>query len=190
MRIILKEDVVGVGDIGETVSVKPGFARNFLIPRGFAIEAESSSARQIAHKMRQIIAKKKRFKSSAEEEASKMKDISLPLTLRVGTGGKVFGSINNKAISEKLSELGYNIDRRRILLSEPIKKAGTYFVEVKLHPEVKVRMRIDVEAVSASKEEEALEAELARVAIEKNKAEAEEGLLKEEVNSNANESKK
>jgi len=167
MKIILKEDVVGVGDIGETVSVKAGFARNYLIPRGFAMEAQTTSAKVIAHKMRQVEAKKKRMQSAAEEHAEKMNNVSVTLPLRVGSGGKVFGAITTRDIAQKLGEQGFEIDRRRVLLSEPIKKTGTHFVEVKLHPEIKVRIRLDVEVATATKEEEEKETAGAREALER-----------------------
>ncbi len=166
MRIVLTEDVVGVGDIGETVKVRPGFARNYLIPRGFAIEAGSVSANALAHRMRQIEAKKRRLKSEALAHAKTMEDVVISLGLRVGSGGKVFGSITSRDVADKLAEQGFAIDRRRVLLSAPVKKIGAYYVELKLHPEVKVQVRLDVTAVAATKEEEAKELEEAKSALQ------------------------
>ncbi len=166
MRVVLKEDVVGLGDIGQNVSVRRGYARNFLIPRGLAFEVGTAHAREIAHKMMQVEAKKKRYKGAAEEEGKRLKNLVLKTSLRVGTGGKVFGSITSREISDKCKEQGFDIDRRRVILSEPIKKTGTHYVEVKLHPEVKVQVRVDVEAIQASREEEDKETDEVRTTLE------------------------
>lgn len=169
MKVILSEDVVGLGDIGETVTVRPGYARNFLVPRGLAFEAGAVSARQLAHRSKQIEAKRKKFKGAAQEKATSLGNTTVQVFLRVGTGGKVFGAITSRDIAEKLKEQGFDIDRRRVLLGEPIKKPGSFFVEVKLHPEVKIQIRIDVEARAASGEEEEMEVEEARAQLERGK---------------------
>lgn len=169
MKVILSEDVVGLGDIGETVTVRPGYARNYLVPRGLAFEAEAVSARQLAHRAKQIEAKRKKFKGAALEKATSLGNTTVQVFLRVGSGGKVFGAVTSKDIAEKLKEQGFDIDRRRVLLGEPIKKPGSFFVEVKLHPEVKTQIRIDVEARAASGEEEEMEAEEARAQLERAK---------------------
>lgn len=174
MRVILTNDVVGVGDIGEEVRVKPGYARNFLIPRGLAIESGSADAREIEHRMRQIEAKKKRLKAGAEEQAANLSQMSVVLELRVGTGGKVFGSVGTRDIAEKLKQQGFEIDRRRVLLGDPIKKIGTQKVRVKLHPEVTVEVPVTVNAVAATKEQEEEETEGARQAIEEKAVSQEE----------------
>lgn len=152
MKVILTEDVLGVGDIGETVSVKAGFARNYLVPRGLAMESGSKSAGSIAHKMRQVEAKKKRLRVSAQSYGVQISGTSLELGLKVGTGGRVFGSIGTKDIAEKLCQLGFEVDRRRVILPEPIKKLGTYTVKVKLHPEVIADVVLEVKAVLVAKE--------------------------------------
>jgi large subunit ribosomal protein L9 len=162
MKIILTEDVVGLGDIGEAVVVRSGYARNFLIPRGFAIETETSSAKAVAHKMRQIDAKKRRMKKDAEERATSLSNISIELELRVGSGGKVFGSISAKQIADKLVELGHDIDRRRVLLVEPIRKIGQRKVRIKLHAEVITEIDVVTKAISATSSEEEQETREAR----------------------------
>ena len=154
MRVILTDDVVGVGDIGEMVKVRSGYARNFLIPRGVAIEAASASAKQIAHHQRQIDAKKKRLQSAAEERAKQLKATKTELSLRVGTGGKVFGSITARDIAAKLAENGFEVDRRRVLLGDPIKKIGTHTVRVKLHADVVSEIEVNVVPAQVSQGEE------------------------------------
>ena len=166
MEIVLTQDVVGLGDVGQKVIVKSGYARNFLLPQGMAVEIGSASARQAAHKMKQVEAKKKRFKVDAEKLVDKLKSLSLELELRVGKSGKVFGSLSTRDIAAKLQEAGFDIDRRRVLLSEPIKKIGQQSVEVKLHPEVTTEVKIDVKAVKPTKEEESQEASEVKEKVE------------------------
>ena len=166
MEIVLTQDVVGLGDVGQKVIVKSGYARNYLLPQGMAVEIGSASARQAAHKMKQVEAKKKRFKVEAEKLVDKLKSLKLELGLRVGKSGKVFGSLSTRDIAAKLQESGFDIDRRRVLLTEPIKKIGQQNVKVKLHPEVTTEIKIDVIAIKPTKEEEKLEATEAKKKIE------------------------
>lgn len=175
MQVILTEDVVGVGDIGETVTVKPGYARNFLIPRGVAIETASSSAKQIAHVSRQIEAKKRRLKGAAEERGRELAARTVEFTLRVGSGGKVFGSVGNRDIAAALSAQGIEIDRRRVLLSEPIRSIGDHSVRVKLHAEVTVPLTVRVTKAQATEGEEQEETDEARAELEAAAAERAEG---------------
>ncbi len=180
MKIILTDDVVGVGDIGEAVSVKSGYARNYLIPQGLAIEAEAASAKAIAHRMRQIEAKKNQLKTDAEKRAEDLQSRTVELGLRVGSGGKVFGSINSRNIADKLNEDGFEIDRRRIQLGEPIRKIGTREVNVKLHADVIVPVTVNISALAATKEEEELETLQAKSKLE-DMAEARDAELEAEL---------
>jgi large subunit ribosomal protein L9 len=166
MEILLVEDVAGVGDIGEIVSVKPGFARNFLIPNGSAIEATSGASKTIAHKMKQVVAKKKRLKLEAEKKSEDWNKTVVKVSLRVGSGGKVFGSINAKDIAEALAKQSIEIDRRRILLNEPIRKLGSFKVKVRLHAEVTSEFTLETFAAAATEEEEKSAADEARLQIE------------------------
>ena len=166
MRVILKDDVVGLGDIGQTVNVKPGYGRNFLIPQGKAIEAGSKNAAVVAHYQKAIEKKKKALKIAGEQEAEKLRNVDLVLDLRVASGGKVFGSVTSRMIAEELKKQGFEIDRRRVLLGEPIKKIGVHFVNVKLHSEVKAQLKVVVNEKAAEKEEEEQEALEAKARIE------------------------
>ena len=172
MEIILVEDVAGLGDIGEKVNVKPGYARNFLIPRGVAIESASRNAKALAHKMKQLEAKKKLLRGSAQELADALKNLKVELFLKVGgpTGGKAFGAIHNKDIAEALKALGYDIDRRRIILPEPIKKLGVHLLKVKLHSEVLADLEVNVQAVVASEEDIEIAAKKLKDKMEARKA--------------------
>jgi len=166
MRVILKDDVVGLGDIGQEVSVKAGYARNYLIPQALAIEAGSKNASSIAHQMKQIEKRKNEKKVESEKIAESLRDIELVQELRVTTGGKVFGSVTNRMIAEALQSQGYDIDRRRVLLSDPIKKLGVHFVGVKLHPEVQVQLKVNVKEKAATEEEEQAEAQKLKQSLE------------------------
>lgn len=166
MEILLTDDVVGLGDIGETVNVKPGYARNYLIPRGMAVESGAKNAKMVAHKMNQITAKKKRLQAEAQQEAQKLQDVEVEIGMRVGSGGKVFGSVNARQIADALAEKGIEIDRRRILLSEPIKKLGVKEVRVKLHSDVVATIKVSVTSIAATADEELQETLAAQVAME------------------------
>ena len=166
MKVLLTNDVVGLGDIGETVKVKPGYARNFLIPRGFAVESGAVNAKAVAHKMKQVEAQKRRMQVDAQKEAEQLKSVSIQIGLRVGSGGKVFGSVTSRQIAEKLAEQNIEIDRRRILLSEPIRKLGKKNVRVKLHAEVIPTIEVEIVATAATEEEEQQETLNAKAAIE------------------------
>ncbi len=166
MKVILADDVVGVGDVGATVKVRPGYARNFLIPRGLAFECEGASARMLAHRMRQVESKKRKMKGDAEKQAQVVRELELSFSLRVGSGGKVFGSVGAKDIAHALAEKGLLVDRRRVILHESIRKVGTHFVSVKLHPEVQAQAKVVIKSVAATKAEEELETESARHSIE------------------------
>ncbi len=154
MEILLVNDVIGLGDIGDKISVKPGYARNFLIPRGFAVEAHAGSSKAINHRMLQIAAKKKKLKLEAEQACEEWKKVTISLTLKVGDGNKVFGSISTRDIAEALNAKGKKVDRRQIILQEPIRKLGKQEVNIKLHSEVIGVFTVDVSAQSALSDEE------------------------------------
>ncbi|MFN8389512.1 MAG: 50S ribosomal protein L9 [Bdellovibrionota bacterium] len=171
MKVILNDDVVGLGDIGETVNVKPGYARNFLIPRGLAIETGSASARVAQHRIRQIESKKRKLRGVAEERAKALQSITLTMEVRVGDRGRVFGSLSSRDIAVKLAEHGYELDRRRVLLAEPIKKLGEHTVRVKLHQDVETEVKIIVQPRESTKEEAEQDVNTARQSIEEGAAE-------------------
>lgn len=166
MRVILRDDVVGLGDIGQEVNVKAGYARNYLIPQELAIEAGAKKASAVAHQMKQIEKRKNQKKVECEMVAHKLRDIELPQELRVSSGGKVFGSVTNRMIAESLRSEGFEIDRRRVLLTEPIKKLGVHFVGVKLHPEVQVQLKVKIVEKAATAEEEQSEADQLKVELD------------------------
>jgi large subunit ribosomal protein L9 len=144
MEVILREDYIPLGYIGDTVKVRRGFARNFLIPRGIAVEASSGNERQLKHKLSGIIAKRIKKKAEAEEFAKVLGQVTVEFTLKVGSRGKSFGAVTTRDIEASLKALGYEVDRRQIRLGETIKGPGVYAVDVKLHSEVTVPVSVKV----------------------------------------------
>jgi len=146
MEIILIKDVDNLGGINEVVKVKNGYARNFLIPRGLAVEASSANARLLKHRMDGINAKKMKLKVEAEALAAKLGAVSLDFTIKMGSGGRSFGAITVKDIDAALKTLGFELDKKQIKLMEPFKKPGEYKVNIKLHSEVMAAVNAKVAA--------------------------------------------
>lgn len=144
MEVILREDYISLGYIGDTVRVRRGFARNYLIPRGIAVEASSANERALTHKLSSIMAKRIKKKAEAEAFGKVLEQVTVEFTLKVGAKGKSFGSVTTRDIEASLKALGYEIDRRQIRLAETIKGPGVYKVEVKLHSEVAVGVQVKV----------------------------------------------
>lgn len=154
MEVILKEDLLSRGYVGDRIKVKGGYARNFLLPRGIAVEASSRNQKILKHQLAAIVAKRARRKSEAEEFAKTLSQVIVEFTLKIGQGGKSFGSVSAKEIEAKLNELGYKVDKRQIKIPEPIKGAGTHAVEIKLHSEVVVPVSVKVIAAKEAVAEE------------------------------------
>jgi large subunit ribosomal protein L9 len=148
MQVILTEDVPQLGNAGDVVNVKPGFARNYLMPQGKAMLATEGRVREIQHQRQVIEEKVKKEMKSFEAVAKRLSDLSLEFKVQAGEEGKLFGSVTNADIAEQLTARGFEIDRRRIELSEPIKLLGDYEVEIKLHREVKGRVKVQVVPVA------------------------------------------
>jgi large subunit ribosomal protein L9 len=147
MEIILKQDVNKLGQKDDTVIVKDGYARNYLIPRGFAIAATPSAKKVHNENLRQRAHKEEKIRQDAQEIAKKMEGIKLVVGAKTSTSGKIFGSVNTIQIAESLKEKGFDIDRRNITLPEDqIKEIGNYKAVVKLHREVKVEIDFEIVA--------------------------------------------
>jgi len=144
MELILREDVPGLGIIGDVVKVKPGYARNFLLPRGIAVVADRRNLRQLEHDKRVIAAKKARERGTHESMAQSLGGVALEIEARAGKGGKLFGSVTNIDVHRLLAEKGHEIDRRRIELREPIKEVGEYEVTVRVGQDVSARVKLSV----------------------------------------------
>ena len=145
MKVILKENIDTLGHIGDIVKVAPGYARNYLLPKGFAIEATTKNAKALEHAKRQMEYKRNKVLEQARGLAAKIEGIVLTLAHQAGEGDKLFGSVTNMELAEKLQAQGVEIDRKKIALAEPIKHLGEYTVAVKVHPEVSANLKVVVE---------------------------------------------
>ena len=144
MKVILKENIETLGSIGDIVKVAPGYARNYLVPKGYAIEATTRNAKALEHAKRQMEYKKNKVLESAKNLLEKIEATPLVLVHQAGEADKLFGSVTNMEIAEALKNRGLEIDRKIILLSDPIKSLGDYEVPVKLHPEVIATLKVSV----------------------------------------------
>ena len=137
MQVILKQDVKGSGKKGELVKVSDGYARNFLLPKGLAVEANAQALGEMKAKQASAAHKAAVEQQAAEELASKIKGQTVKLSAKAGANGKLFGSVTSKEISEAIERaFGASIDKRKIVLDSDIKAVGSYTVQVKLHPGV------------------------------------------------------
>lgn len=146
MDIILTQDYPSLGYVGDRVAVRRGYARNFLIPRGIAVEVASHNARLLAHRLAGINAHKAKLKAEADELAGRLAQAKLEFTMKLGSQGKSFGAVTVRDIELALEAQGFKFERRQVRLSEPIKSAGEFEVQVKLHSEVVVSLPIKVTA--------------------------------------------
>ena len=146
MKIILKEDVSGLGYKDDVVEVKNGYGRNYLIPTGKAVIATESALKVLAEDQRQRAHKLANIKADAEELAAKLKDVKLTIGAKTSATGTIFGSVNNIQIAEALEKLGFNVDRKIIDIKESVKEVGNYTATIKLHKEVSVEVPFEVVA--------------------------------------------
>ena len=146
VEVILRDDVPHLGKIGDVVRVKPGYARNFLFPRGLAIEASGKNLRVLEHQKRVIGAKAERERKSADAVAKRLEGMKLSVKARAGEEGRLFGSVTNLDVERLLAEKGFQIDRRRIALGEPIKQLGTFPITVQIGRAVRATVQLTVEA--------------------------------------------
>jgi large subunit ribosomal protein L9 len=144
IEVILREDIKTLGRAGEMVRVKPGYARNYLLPKGLAYEATEGNKKRVAAETRVRVARNQAERAEAERVAATLNDVALTLTGKAGEEGKLFGSITSQDIAEALAQQGHSVDRRRIELEHPIKTTGTHSVTVRLHPEVHAQLRVSV----------------------------------------------
>lgn len=148
MEIILLQDVKSLGKKGDIVKVNDGYARNFLFPKKLGIEANKQNIYELNQ---QKAAEEKRQKELLEEAknlAKRLEDLNVKVSIKAGEGGKTFGSVSSKEIAAALKEqCGIDIDKKKLVLADPLKQVGAYTVAVKLHPQVTARLKVTVEAV-------------------------------------------
>jgi len=145
MKLILREDVENLGKGGEVVDVKPGYGRNYLLPRGLAVAANPKNVRELEHQKAVASAKAAKLKASAQAVAKRLAETPVTLKRKVGEQDKLYGSVTALDVAEALSSRGLSIDRRAIDLGEPLKTVGEFEVPVKLHSEVVGKVKVTVE---------------------------------------------
>jgi len=146
VKLILRESVPSLGEAGDLVTVKPGFARNFLLPHGKAILATEGNVQELEHKKRVVAAKVAKQRKEHEGLRDRIQAIALTVQARAGEEGKLFGSVTSVQIAELLAGHGIDVDRRRIQLDEPIKELGEHSVEIRLQGELVARLKVVVAA--------------------------------------------
>jgi|LJSS01.1.fsa_nt_gb large subunit ribosomal protein L9 len=142
MKVILRQDVENLGTIGEIVEVSDGYARNYLIPRGLAYVATESAVRRLEEEKRQYQRRLERERVNAQAVAERLQELVLTIPMRVGEEGRLFGSVTPQMIADELQLHGISIDRRSIIIEEPIRSLGTFEVSVRLHPEVIAKVKV------------------------------------------------
>jgi large subunit ribosomal protein L9 len=142
MHVILLEDIPSLGKVGDRVKVSDGYGRNYLIPQKKAILGTEKDLKSVEHQKRQVQVRLEKVKKDAEKEVQQIEQLSCTFAKTVGESGKLFGSVTSMEIEEFLKENGIAVDRKKILLEEPIKNVGVFTVPIKLHPEVTAHLKV------------------------------------------------
>lgn len=143
IHVVLTEDLANVGKSGELVRVRPGFARNYLVPRGLAISATAENVARIEHEKKVVEARNAKQRSEAEALSGKLASVKLTIERPVGEGDRLYGSVTSRDIEEALAAQGYSVDRRRISM-DPLKALGTYPVTIRLATSVSATIEVTV----------------------------------------------
>jgi large subunit ribosomal protein L9 len=146
MELLLKEDVESLGVRGELVKVRAGYGRNYLLPRGLAVQATPSNIKQIEMQRKALLKREASERATATGQAELLKDVTLEFARKVGEHGLLYGSVTSMDVAESLAAKGYEIDRKRIQLKDPIKETGEYDVPIKLHREVTTNIKVVVKS--------------------------------------------
>jgi large subunit ribosomal protein L9 len=148
MKVILKQDVKGLGKVEQMVEASDGYARNFLLPRGLAVEASASNVNIMKTKKEAETNKKEREIAQAKELAKKIKDITITLKVKAGENGKLFGSITSKDVAEAMkTQQKLELDKKKFIMPDALKSVGTFEVEVKLYPEISSKFTVKIESL-------------------------------------------
>ena len=159
MKVILTEEIRGLGTRGDVVTVKDGYARNFLLPKNLAREATPGNLKQIEHERRKWALLAQEEKNAAQKAADKVKGVKVRIEKRVGEHGHLFGSVTANEIADALAAKGVEVDKRRIELEQPIKNVGVHDVEVRLHRDVTAQIQVEVVALGVEQLDEPAAAE-------------------------------
>ncbi len=148
VKVILSESVQGLGEAGDLVGVKVGYARNYLLPQGKALLATESKVRELEHHKRVVTEKAARDLNDLKALRDRLESVALEVTARVGEEGKLFGSVTTAHIAELLAEKGYKVDRRKIQLSEPLREIGDHVVPIRLQRDLTAEVALKISAES------------------------------------------
>ncbi|MHB8880072.1 MAG: 50S ribosomal protein L9 [Thermodesulfovibrionales bacterium] len=144
MKVFLKEDVRNLGRIGDVVNVAEGYARNYLLPQKFAVEANTRNIKEFEHNKKVIQERAAKIMGANKAEAEKLSAVTLTLRAKAGEEDKLFGSVTTMDIAEALKTAGFDIDKKKIVIPEPIKRLGSFTAEVKLHHDVSATIALNV----------------------------------------------
>jgi len=144
MQVILREDIEKLGKIGDLVKVADGYARNFLVPKKKAIEATPDNLNAMTHVKKMVSDRIRKIKKDATAEADQLRGLSISIKAKTGEEGKIFGSVTSMDIADAVKAQGVEIDKRKIVLDEPIKRLGDYTVTVKLHGDIHADLKVSV----------------------------------------------
>jgi large subunit ribosomal protein L9 len=144
MKIILNEDVKNLGRMGEVFDVSDGYARNYLIPKKLASEANTGNLKEMEHHKTSLIKKAEKIKTALKEASEKLSNVTITIKAKAGEEDKLFGAVTSKDIAEALKVEGFDIDKKKILLEDPIKRIGEYTVDIKIHSEISSHVKVIV----------------------------------------------
>ena len=148
MKLILTKDVASLGSLGDTIDVKPGYGRNYLLPNGIALLATGKVSKELRHRLQHIEKLRAGKIVVAREQSEKLNNVNLEITRKAGPGGKLFGSVTNRDLKDLLKEKEFDFERKAIQLSTPIRNVGNHEFTIRVHSEVSVTMQIKVIADS------------------------------------------
>ena len=144
MKVILRTDMENLGQLGDVVAVKPGYARNYLIPKGMAMLATENNMKIFEQQRKKLQEKMDAIRFEAQDLQSKLEQTRLVIPVRVGENEKLYGSVTSAHIADALAEKGLEVDKKKIILENPIRSLGEHNVEIKLHPEVRAEVNVSV----------------------------------------------
>ncbi|MFP4212767.1 MAG: 50S ribosomal protein L9 [Desulfohalobiaceae bacterium] len=144
MQVILRTNIENLGQLGDLVKVKPGYARNYLIPKKLAMQATASNLKAFEQQRKKLEAELEAQRSEAEKTAQRLQELELLIPVRVGEGDKLYGSVTNAHIAQALEDKGLSIDKKQIELEKPIRALGEYQIPVRVYPEVKPEVKVSV----------------------------------------------
>lgn len=150
MEVLLREDVEHLGGRGELVRVRAGYGRNYLLPRGLAVQATPANLKQIEQQRKALLKRETALRETAEQQGDLLKEVTLEFSRRAGEHGLLFGSVTSMDVAEALQAKGYEIDRKKIVLKDPLKELGEYEVPIRLHREVTVNVKAVVKQEEGS----------------------------------------